>query len=132
MPEWLTSDCMLACSFGSDPAPFQALEMPGKPTIAGLAAATILEIVPEDNVPSFIMCSSEENPDVALATELADGVLTPMPCTPIIADPWEPGSTIAKFQEIPLATVASKCQCSWGGGEISVVTPGQFGVADGI
>lgn len=129
MPELLTSGCMLTCSFGASPAPFNALELPGKPLVAGLPAAAIDEIVPLLNVPSFIMCRSEANPEVAAATAAAEGVLTPMPCEPVIADPWDPPSAVLKFAEVPLATVASKCACAWGG-TVSVDVPAGATVID--
>jgi hypothetical protein len=129
MPQLLTSGCMLTCKFGSDPMPFNALDLPGKPLVDGMPTATVLEIVPDDNVPSFVMCACEDNPEVQAATDAAEGVLTPMPCEPVILDPWEPGSITMLFDGAPLATIASTCMCAWGG-EISVVAPGQLSVAD--
>jgi hypothetical protein len=123
MTELLTSDTLLACSFGEAPAPFQALDLPGKMVIMGaFTTATIEEIAPEVNIPTFVMCSSMANPEVASATAAALGVLTPMPCVPLIAAPWDPPSGIMTYNGVPLATVSSKCLCSWGG-EISVEEP---------
>jgi hypothetical protein len=129
MPELLTTGCMLTCSFGASPAPFDALELPGKPVVDGFPAAAIDEIVPLLNVPSFVMCKSVANPEVAAATAAALGVLTPMPCVPVIADPWEPPSPVLKFAELPLATVLSKCVCAWGG-MVSVDVPAGLTVVD--
>lgn len=130
MPPLLTSCCVLSCSFGEAPSLFDALPLPGKPTVEeAFVAATIEEIVPELNVPSFAMCSSPENPEVIAATAAAEGVLTPMPCVPVILDPWEPPSPTDSFEGVPLATVDSRCLCAWGG-EISVDSPAQVVVAD--
>jgi hypothetical protein len=126
MPELLTTGCMLSCSFGVAPSAFIATEMPGKPTLNEvLLAATIFDIIPVDNIPPFGMCSSEANPEVAAATAAALGVLTPMPCVPVIVDPWAPPSAILMANEMPLATVESKCECAWGG-VISVAAPAEF------
>ena len=38
------------------------------------------------------MCTSLTNPTVAAATTAALGVLTPMPCIPVVAGPWKPGA----------------------------------------
>jgi len=123
MPEFLTSNCPLKCSFGTAPAPFQSLPLPGKPVfMAALNGATITDIVPVVNIPPFGMCSSLANPQVAAATAAAQGVLTPMPCVPVIPAPWAPPSPITSWTGVPLATVQSKCLCAWGG-QISVVQP---------
>lgn len=125
MPEFLTTGCMLTCSFGVTPSAFIALELPGKPVIMGMTTATFTEIIPIDNVPPFGMCSSIANPEVASATAAALGVLTPMPCVPVIAEPWDPPSESVSFEGMPLALVSSTCMCAWGG-EIAVDVPAEF------
>lgn len=98
MSELLTTGCVLACSFGMAPAPFIALEIPGKPMLDGaLAAATIEEIAPEANILPFAMCQSPENPEVAAATAAAMGVLVPMPCMPVVVTPWMPPAPTMGF-----------------------------------
>lgn len=129
MPELLTSGCMLTCDCGSDPMPFNALDLPGKPTVDGLPAATIEEIVPGVNVPSFVMCLSELNPAVMLETALAEGVPTPAPCEPVIVTSWVPPSAVLNYDGVPLATIASTCLCMWEGA-ITVDTPSEFSVTD--
>ena len=131
MPELLTTGCMLTCTFGDTPSAFVALELPGKPVIEGaMTTATIMEIAPIDNILPFVMCNSLANPEVAAATSAALGVLTPMPCVPVIPDPWDPPSINMFFEGLPLATVESKCLCTWGG-EISVDSPAEVFVMDG-
>lgn len=125
MSDLLTTGCVLTCTMGDIPSVFIALDLPGKPVVdGGFAAATIAEIIPEANIPSFGMCNSPTNPEVIAATAAALGVFTPMPCIPIVPDPWDPPSAVAHYTELPLATVTSKCMCIWEG-EISVDTPGQ-------
>ena len=128
MPELLTTGCMLTCTFGMTPSAFIALELPGKPVILeALSTATNMEFVPLDNILPFGMCESLANPEVAAATTAALGVLTPMPCIPVVVDPWEPPSELMFYADLPLATIESKCLCAWGG-EISVDTPAEFNV----
>jgi hypothetical protein len=126
MSEYLTTGCMLTCTFGTAPGIFEALPLPGKEMIEGaMTVATIEEIVPLVNIPSFVMCESLANPEVASATAAAEGVLTPMPCVPVPVSPWEPSSINETYVGIPLATVLSKCACSWAG-VISVELPSEF------
>lgn len=130
MPELLTTGCILACTFGAAPSVLDVLEEPGKPAIeGGLVAATIFDMIPDDNILPFGVCTSLENPEVASATAAAEGVLTPMPCEPVVVDPWDPPSAILSYMDMPLASVVSKCMCSWGG-EIAVVDPAELFVDD--
>jgi hypothetical protein len=123
MPEFLTSVCVLKCSFGTAPVPFQSLTLPGKPLfMQAFDGASMLDTAPVVNIPTFAMCSSLAKPQVIAATAAAQGVLTPMPCVPVIPAPWVPSSPIASWNGVRLATVQSKCLCTWGG-EISVVAP---------
>jgi len=122
MPEMLTTGCLLKCSQGTAPMPFVALQLPGKPVIAGLPTAMETEIAPLVNIPSFVMCKSLGNPEVAAATSAADGELTPMPCVPVVTAPWMPASTIQSYNGVPLVTVQAKCLCDFGG-EIAVSEP---------
>jgi hypothetical protein len=115
MPEFLTTATMLECNMGAAPTPFIADELPGAPKEAGLTAATIIQIAPGKNIVPFVMCKSMANPTVVAATAAAQGVLTPMPCTPVVAAPWAPPSTCAKHLGIPMATASSLCICSFGG-----------------
>ena len=120
----VTSTAQLLCTFGSAPA---VLDVPEASVLCGgKPAATVQATEPEVNVPSFGMCRSEANPEVAEATADADGVLTPMPCTPETAAPWEPGSPTVLIGGVPALTQTSKCLCAWAG-VISVVSAGQTG-----
>src|SRR5581483_11045632 len=117
-----TAGCVLTCTFGEAPSVLITEDLPGKPSFMGMPAATMMDMIPIDNVPTFGMCSSLENPEVASATAAAEGVLTPMPCVPVITDPWDPPSELVSYAGIPLATVESRCLCDFGG-EISVDAP---------
>ena len=89
--------------------------------LGALPAATIIQVLPTNILP-FGMCKSPANPAVAAATAAALGVLTPMPCLPVAAGPWAPPSLVTHINMLPMATVASKCICAFGG-LISVSTP---------
>lgn len=113
---------MILCSFGATPAMFSAL---APQTLAGpTPAGTVMDFVPFANVGPFALCSSLANPAVATATSAALGVLTPMPCTPVIVGPWKPGSPTVLVQGKPALTNVSTCQCAYGG-VITVSAPGQ-------
>jgi hypothetical protein len=115
MPEFLTTATLLECSMGAAPTPFIADELPAAVKEAGLTTGTIIQIVPGKNITPFGTCKSLANPTVASATAAAQGVLTPMPCTPTIPAPWAPPSACVKHLGIPLATAASLCVCAFGG-----------------
>ena len=79
------------------------------------------------NIATFGMCQSIANPAVSSATSAAMGVLTPMPCVPVITAPWSPGSSQVKVGGIAALTNNSKCMCSYGG-NISITSPGNTAV----
>lgn len=82
---------------------------------SGQPVANILDSKPFVNIGSFSMCMSLANPTVAAATAAALGVLTPMPCTPMTAAPWVPGSPTVMSGPAPALTNTSTCVCSYGG-----------------
>jgi hypothetical protein len=122
MPQPLCTGTTLQCSMGAAPSVFVAQPLPGSPMILGaMATATIVQTLPANILP-FGMCQSPANPAVASATAAAMGVLTPMPCLPMVVTPWAPPSTTTAHAMLPIATVASKCMCAYGG-VISVTAP---------
>jgi hypothetical protein len=96
-------------------------------TAGGTPAATIMDHIPIANIPPFGMCICPANPMVAAATAAALGVLTPMPCLPVIPAPWAPGSPTVMIGKIPALNNTCQAMCAWGG-MIAIVTPGQFTV----
>jgi uncharacterized Zn-binding protein involved in type VI secretion len=112
--------CM--CSFGDAPAVLNVL--PTGVTVQGRPAAVVTNSTPL-NVPTFGMCNSISNPEVAAATAAKFGVLTPMPCVPVLT-PWIPLSTTT-IQGQPALVAGSTCMCAWGG-VIEIVMPGTEGV----
>jgi MFS family permease len=61
---------------------------------------------------------------VLAATAAALGVLTPMPCVPVTAAPWVPGSLKVMNGGMPAVDSNCKLLCTWGG-VIQVLNPGQ-------
>jgi uncharacterized Zn-binding protein involved in type VI secretion len=121
----VTSGASTLCSFGAAPGTLNV--MPTGPTAGPAPVATVTDIVPFVNITPFAMCTSLANPAVATATAAALGVLTPMPCTPVIPAPWQPGSPTVLVQGRPAVTNASTCLCAYGG-LISISVPGQVTV----
>jgi uncharacterized Zn-binding protein involved in type VI secretion len=117
----VTMGATCKCSFGAAPCTLTVL--PAARTNANKKpAATIMDNkVP--NLPTFGMCSSMANPQVAAATAAAMGTLTPMPCVPVIPGPWTPGSPTVMIGGKPAAKATDTCMCTWGG-VVTVVNPG--------
>ncbi len=123
MPIQVVNGATLMCSFGM--APSTLIVLPVNRTLSGSQpAANIMDHIPMVNIPPFGMCISLANPTVAAATAAAMGVLTPMPCVPVIPAPWAPGSPTVPIGNMPALNNTSMCNCTWAG-VISVVQPGQ-------
>lgn len=123
MPPFVAMGATLQCSFGASPSSMVVTPEKGV-TGTQMPIANIMDSVPMKNVMPFGMCSSLANPTVAAATAAALGVLTPMPCVPVIAAPWAPGHPKALINKMAVLNATSKCMCNWGG-VIQVVVPGQ-------
>ena len=102
---------MCACTFGM--APSTLMVTPENKVLSKMPVATIMDNVPMKNIMPFGMCSSMANPQVAAATSAAMGVLTPMPCIPVISAPWAPGSPTVLIANKPALSQTSKCICNW-------------------
>jgi hypothetical protein len=121
----VVNGALMMCSFGVAPSSLMVIPQ-GPPVMAGgPPAATIMDSKPMVNILPFAMCNSIANPTVAAATTAAFGVLTPMPCVPMTAAPWVPGSPTVLINNFPALNDSSKCICNWGG-VISINLAGQF------
>lgn len=114
---------MLQCSFGV--APSSLMVLPANRVMTSMPIANIMDNKPMVNILPFGMCNSMSNPTVAAATAAKLGVFTPMPCVPVVAAPWAPGSPTVLVANMPALNNTSKCMCNWGG-VIQVVQPGQM------
>ncbi|MDR1668770.1 MAG: DUF4280 domain-containing protein [Oscillospiraceae bacterium] len=119
---------VLKCPFGAAPSVLNVL--PLNKTVNMLPMANIMDNKPIVNILPFVTCNSAANPAVAAATAAAMGVLTPMPCVPVTAAPWSPGSRTVTVGGQPALTDSSKCQCAWGG-VITIQFAGQVTVMVG-
>ncbi|MFO0611354.1 MAG: DUF4280 domain-containing protein [Polyangiaceae bacterium] len=110
----------LKCNHGSATSKFALL-----PEVANAEeniVATIADVAPMVNLKPFGQCNSPSNPQVAAATAAALGVLTPMPCMPVPAGPWSPGSEVTTVSGKKALTDDSTCKCTWAG-TIEVTDP---------
>ena len=126
MGQEVVSGAMMMCSFGVAPSTLSVLPA-NKTNAGGPPAANIMDNKPFVNIPPFGMCNSLANPAVASATAAALGVLTPMPCTPVVPAPWAPGSPTVLIGNMPALNNSSKAMCAYAG-VISITVPGQFTV----
>ncbi len=115
----------LQCSFGMAPSTLTVL--PANRVVSKMPMATIMDNVPMVNILPFGMCQSMANPTVASATAAALGVLTPMPCIPVIPAPWAPGSPTVLAGGKPCLNQSCKCMCAYGG-VIQITNPGTTNV----
>lgn len=113
---------MLQCNQGMAPSSLMVMDA-SRPMVGGMLQATIMDFAPMTNVMPFGMCRSMANPQVAAATAAAMGVLTPMPCAPVIVSPWSPSGKVM-IGGMPSLMNNSKCMCAWGG-QISINNAGQ-------
>jgi hypothetical protein len=123
MPPIVTMGAMMTCTFGVSPSSL-VVTPENKVTGGPMPAATIMDNVPLKNIMPFGMCTSASNPTVASATAAALGVLTPMPCLPVVPAPWAPGSSTVSYGGKPTLTASCKANCAYGG-MIAISSPGQ-------
>lgn len=128
MPKYVCMGAMMQCSFGMAPSNL-IITNPLRPLIQNKPKATIMDFAPMVNIPPFGMCQSMANPQVASATAAAMGVLTPMPCVPVITAPWAPGGQ-QMITNFPALLDNCKCICAWGG-NISFTNPGHTEMTEG-
>lgn len=120
MGNFVCAGAMLQCTFGMSPSTLM-VTVPTRPKCGNMLMANVTDMIPMTNIMSFGMCQSINNPTVASATAAACGVLTPMPCVPLITASWAPpGNTMV--MNSPALINNAKCMCSWGG-VISVSNP---------
>lgn len=121
MPYGVLGGAVLQCSFGMAPSILNVL--PLSRVMSSMPMASISDCVPMVNIMPFGMCSSMSNPTVASATAAAFGVLTPMPCLPVIVGTWVPGSPTVLVGGKPALNQNCKLTCAYGG-IIEIKNPG--------
>lgn len=116
----VSGGAQLMCPFGMAPSVLNVL--PNNKTITNMPIANIMDNKPMVNIMPFGMCTSLANPTVASATAAALGVLTPMPCIPLITAPWAPGSPTVLIGGAPALNNTCKLMCGYGG-VIQIMNP---------
>lgn len=127
MGKFVTNGALLRCTMGVAPVPLTVVGM--RPMCQNMPMANIMDFAPMVNIKPFGVCRSMANPTVASATAAAMGVLTPMPCIPVITGPWSPGGQ-EKICNFPALLDNCKCMCAYGG-NISITFPGNAAMATG-
>ncbi|WP_437298088.1 DUF4280 domain-containing protein [Sorangium sp. So ce426] len=122
MPKLVIHGAKLKCSEGLSPSSLTVLPIIGA-DVDEQPTATVMDHAPIVNIAPFGMCKTQTNPQVAAATAAAQGVLTPMPCVPVITAPWSPGSSVVTISDQKALTDDSKCKCAWSG-SIEITDPG--------
>lgn len=111
MPNLVCTGAQLQCSMGTAPGVFSASQAR---VSAGSPAGVVTDTEAGANVPPFGLCQSLSNPQVASATSAADGILTPMPCEPVLSA-WTPGSARVTLGGFAALDDSSQCTCTWAG-----------------
>ncbi len=122
MPQQVCMGATLQCSFGA--APSTLVVLPANRVLTQTPDANIMDNKPLVNIMPFGMCSSPSNPAVIAATAAALGVLTPMPCVPVIPAPWIPGAPTVLIANMPALDNTCKLMCAWAG-VIQITNAGQ-------
>jgi Domain of unknown function (DUF4280) len=125
MSQLVCNGATIMCAMAMPPGIATLTVLPeSRITIGGQPAANVGDSVPMLNIPTFGMCMTPTNPQVAAATAAAMGVLTPQPCIPIVTAPWIPGSPTVLAGGLPALVNTCQALCMWGG-MITIVVPGQ-------
>jgi hypothetical protein len=125
----VVSTAELTCAQGTTPAILNVLPI-ARVLSGGRPVAAIEDHEPLIEVPTFGMCRSLTNPEVASATAAAEGKLTPMPCIPALAAPWIPGNPTVMVGGQPVVAESSMLTCTFAG-EITITQTGQETVITG-
>lgn len=112
----------IQCIFGAIPTPL--IVLPDRTVTAEfMLMGNISDMVPFLNIETFGECVSLSNPEVIIATAAALGILTPMPCVPIVVDPWVSEALDVFVEGMPALDMTSVVMCTWAGA-IHVDEPG--------
>ncbi|MBE1555939.1 DUF4280 domain-containing protein [Sporosarcina limicola] len=88
------------------------------------AQMNIMDYKPYTNIQPFGKCHTLANPTVAAATAANQGVLQPMPCTPVVTMPWIDGKADQWVEKFPTLVNQSSNMCLYCG-TIKVEEDGQ-------
>ncbi|MED4351068.1 DUF4280 domain-containing protein [Schinkia azotoformans] len=88
------------------------------------AQMNVMDFKPSVNIQPFGLCQTTTNSAVAAATAAIYGILTPMPCTPVVTMPWINGKDDQLIENAPALTNQSLIMCLYSG-TIKVKDDGQ-------
>ncbi len=112
---FVASGAKMICPFAMGGQSALVVTPSRKAFVEGPQMANIMDHKSLVNIPSFGMCMTLSNPQVAAATSAALGVLTPQPCIPNTIAPWAPGKPDLLVDGSPALLNTDTLQCLWGG-----------------
>ncbi len=111
----LTLGTMLGCKpWGAAPMPMGVLPT-NRIMTSKMPTATMKDIVPFLNIPSFVMCTSKANPAVIAVMAATFGAVQQFACIPAPAMPWMMAGMRAPGGKVPLVTKSACTMCMWAG-----------------
>ena len=121
----LTLGTVLSCKpWGMVPMPMMVL--PTNRILTGkMPTASMKDVVPFLNIPSFIMCTSKANPMVIAVMAASFGAVQQAPCIPAPVSPWIMAGMRVPGGKVPLITKSACTMCMWAG-TIAPQAPAQF------
>ena len=120
---YVVAGAQLSCSQGDQTS---ILKMPVSHGVytKNKAQMNTMDYKPNVNIQPFGLCQTLSNPTVAAATAANNGVLKPMPCTPVVTMPWINGKSDQLIERFPALTNQSTNMCLYCG-TIKVEDDGQ-------
>ncbi|MGE7090729.1 DUF4280 domain-containing protein [Lysinibacillus sp. NPDC048646] len=120
---YVVAGAKLSCSQGDQTSSLQ-MPMSHGVYVKNKAQMNTMDFKPGVNIQPFGLCQTLSNPTVAAATAANNGVLTPMPCTPVITMPWINGKADQLIEKSPALINQSINMCLYCG-TIKVEDDGQ-------
>ena len=120
---YVVAGAILSCSFGSQKSRLK-MQMSHGVYVKGKPIMNVMDHVPNINIMPFGTCGSRMNPAVASATAASNGVLTRMPCMPMVTMPWIGGKSDKTVDNFPALLNDSTNMCMYCG-QIRVEDDGQ-------
>jgi len=120
---YVVAGAKLSCSQGDQTS---ILKMPVSHGVytKDKAKMNTMDYKPYVNIQPFGLCQTLSNPTVAAATAANNGVLKPMPCTPVVTMPWINGKSDQLIENSPALINQSTNMCIYCG-TIKVEDDGQ-------
>ncbi|MEC1180068.1 DUF4280 domain-containing protein [Metasolibacillus meyeri] len=111
---YVVAGATLSCSQGDQTSKLQMPVSHGVYT-KNKAQMNTMDFKPNTHVQPFGQCQALTNPVVAAATAANNGVLRPMPCTPMLTMPWLNGKDDQLIEGQPALTTQSTNMCLYCG-----------------